>query len=115
MSTTDRHEAVLAEAQNTARRLGPQAAKQAAAALAILRRQGRQMLEVALRLDPPAGANAKHWADFRRVVTPDVVRRIADDHGDEGLALLLGWIKRLGAINEGAAPPPGRGGRRRPR
>jgi hypothetical protein len=108
MTSTEKSDVVLTEALGIAERLSPQAAKQAASALALLRRQGGHGLETALRLDPPAGGSARHWAEFRRVVTPQLVQRVVEEHGQEGLAILLGWVKRLGVVKEAArrASPP---------
>jgi len=94
---------LLSRAITTAKNLSPQAAKQAASALGILRRNGTTGLLRALRVRPPSGATERHWLDFANQVTPAVVRDIEAAYNTEGLALFLGWIKWLGTVS--AATP----------
>jgi hypothetical protein len=104
VTPAERREAILAEARNIAGQLSPQAAKQAAIALAILRRQGSRALQRALSLRPPSGGSARDWEEFSRVFTPGLLQRFSSKPGSEELALLLGWVKRLGVINESLRP-----------
>lgn len=102
MSGLDREsrERLLAEARQLAQDAPPAVLKQAAAALAILRQQGPDALAAALRPDVEyrSGAYAQAWKDFRRRIGSRVTRLLGDDPA--AAAYLLGWLKRLGSIQQ---------------
>jgi hypothetical protein len=99
--SSDERERLLRKAREASRRLSPSAARQAATALAIVRRDGVEALDEAMdeRVDVLLGANATHWDEFRRALRP-VVRDVFERHGVAGVAYFLGWVKRLASIAE---------------
>lgn len=99
----ERRQTLLRSARETAARLEEPAARQAAAALAILHRSGVEGLRRVLRRDVRVltGATAVHWQRFATAVRP-LLEQIAKDSGQEEAAFFLGWVKRLARVDPGA-------------
>lgn len=95
-------DALLETARRLASACGEQAARQATAALAILRASG--MAELLRALDPNVqlllGASSKHWDRFRQTCGGQL--RALADQGDEAMAFVLGWVKRLALVTRRA-------------
>jgi hypothetical protein len=104
MSALDRaaREELLDRARRLAATLPPSTLKQAAAALAILRQQGPEVLSAALGPDAEyhIEASAPDWQEFRAKVGADVVRLLR--HDPRAASYLLAWLKRLGSIRSSA-------------
>lgn len=83
-------------------RVSPQAGRQAGAALAMLQRDGLEVLEEAL--DPGTevflGASTAHWDELRSALR-GLPRDIASRYGETGLAFVLGWVKRFAGMSRG--------------
>jgi hypothetical protein len=93
-------QALLHEAATARASLEQKAAAEAATALAILIRDGSNVLERALEASTHVelGAATKYWLDFRRVLAPTVAA-IARERGPVGVAFFLGCLKRLAVLS----------------
>jgi hypothetical protein len=94
------------EARRLAGRLKPADCAMANALISIVRVANDPVAaaEQVLTRDYPSGGSQPQWSNFRRVVTPAVVRDLHARHGVDGVITVLTWIKRLGRIE------PARGG-----
>lgn len=99
--------------------------RQAGTAAAVVLRGGLDDLERCLQADYPAGGSERQWRSFRKAFPPalDRIRRIVESTGvpeqdrdrtlNAAVLFVLGWVRRLGQINEssrrdGRRPRPGR-------
>jgi predicted component of type VI protein secretion system len=104
--TTEEREQLLSLAGDLARRSGEKAARQAAAALAVLRAEGVQGLRrVLATARVELGASRPHWERFREVCGQAVVE--AASRGPAHAGFLLVWIRRLSLVVSEDSPGDG--------
>lgn len=104
MMTRDRRQDLLLQARETCAQLDEADARQAAAALAVLQRQGLEKLRRALGKDVRVltGASAPHWERFASVARFSL-DRLSGDSAREEAAFFLGWVKRLARVKAGGS------------